>query len=743
MLSPAVRRPALVLSAAVGLLAAAAAPAQPLAAAPAASAAAQRIEITGGKASDSDQRRQSSAAKIVIGREEIERFGDSNTLEVLKRLPGITIPGPPGRGGAPRMRGMAGGYTQILIDGERMTPGLSLDAIPPEQIERIEILRAPTAETGARAIAGTINIVLREGYRRKQNDLNLSTQVEGGEISPSLAWTRNETLGAWIVNGSLSLYRSVQTNRNASHRVDSDIESGQPVLVRDGTFDGDHRRRGFHAGARLQWRDEQGTSLMLQPLLLGNEGRNIGRGTLTQPFGSEPIEFSASRSVTDSRFLLGRLNANLNQRIGGGWRLEWRAGVGRSRWASEMQRREFDAGGALLRTADERTEIRDRNATLSLKAVSLLGAGHQAVGGAELERHRRSEDKTILWDGVPQLTEFGEVLAASSRRWALYAQDEWSITPRWAVHAGLRVESIAIESDDAGTAQARNTSRVTTPLLHTVWKFDDNKRDQLRASLTRSYRAPNLNQLVARPSLSRVDPAPGPNTELSADSAGNPALKPEVALGVELALERYLADGGVLSVNLFQRRIEDLIRNVVSLQDVSWSPGQPRFVSRPTNIGDARTRGIELEAKFRLDQLVEAAPPTELRANASVFRSTVEAVPGPDNRLAEQPGGTLNLGADHRFRGTPLTLGGNVNHTPGYRTRLDVDRWIVQSEKTVLDAYALWTFSPELRLRLSLSNLSAPDSVTSTEVMSGTLLQDNRSANRSFVNTQLRLEIKL
>ena len=200
MCSPAVRRLALVPSAACLLLAAAAAVAQPAPVAAAASAPPQRIEITGGRAGDTEQRRQSGAAKIVIGREEIERFGDSNTLEVLKRLPGITIPGPPGRGGAPRMRGMGGGYTQILIDGERMTPGLSLEAIPPEQIERIEILRAPTAETGARAIAGTINIVLREGYRRRQNDLTLSTQVERGELSPSLAWTRNETLGDWILN---------------------------------------------------------------------------------------------------------------------------------------------------------------------------------------------------------------------------------------------------------------------------------------------------------------------------------------------------------------------------------------------------------------------------------------------------------------------------------------------------------------------------------------------------------------
>ena len=91
--------------------------------APAPPANSQRIEITGGRGSDTDQRRQSTAAKIVIGRDEIERYGDSNTLELLKRLPGVTVPGAPGRGGNPRMRGMGGGFTQILIDGERIAPG--------------------------------------------------------------------------------------------------------------------------------------------------------------------------------------------------------------------------------------------------------------------------------------------------------------------------------------------------------------------------------------------------------------------------------------------------------------------------------------------------------------------------------------------------------------------------------------------------------------------------------------------
>jgi iron complex outermembrane receptor protein len=109
----------------------------------------ESIEITGVK-SDADQRRESTAAKIVIGREEIERFGDSTLDEVLKRLPGVSIVGRARRGGSIVLRGLGHGYTQILINGERVPPGFSIDQLVPDQVERIEIYRAPTAETGAR-----------------------------------------------------------------------------------------------------------------------------------------------------------------------------------------------------------------------------------------------------------------------------------------------------------------------------------------------------------------------------------------------------------------------------------------------------------------------------------------------------------------------------------------------------------------------------------------------------------------
>ncbi|MFM7972194.1 MAG: TonB-dependent receptor plug domain-containing protein, partial [Betaproteobacteria bacterium] len=144
----------------------------------------QRVDVTSGRPSDQQERRNATASKIVIGRQELEQFGDSNTLEILRRLPGITMPGAPGRGGPPRMRGLGAGYTQILMDGERVPPGFSLENVAPDQIERNEILRAPTAETGARAIGGTINIVMREGYRRRLNDVRVGLGYERGQWQP-------------------------------------------------------------------------------------------------------------------------------------------------------------------------------------------------------------------------------------------------------------------------------------------------------------------------------------------------------------------------------------------------------------------------------------------------------------------------------------------------------------------------------------------------------------------------------
>ncbi len=253
--------------------------------------------------------------------------------------------------------------------------------------------------------------------------------------------------------------------------------------------------------------------------------------------------------------------------------------------------------------------------------------------------------------------------------------------------------------------------------------------------------------MIGRPNINSMFPGRGSNEEIHPDTVGNPALKPELASGLDLAFEHYMAAGGLLSVNLFYRHINDLMRRQTTLEVVSWAD-VPRWVARQQNVGDAVTQGLELEAKLRLSEVFVTAPKIDLRANASVFYSRVQGVPGPDNRLDQQPDGVLNLGAEYKLTGLPLTLGGNLNFTPGYNTQLSSDQTLQQGAKSVFDAYGVWTFTPALQLRLSLSNLTARDYWSGTRLVSSNFLgqsiaQSSQTRAPSFVNVQLRLEMKL
>lgn len=670
----------------------------------------ERVEIIGTRNNDQAERRQSTAAKIVIGREEIDRFGDSTLGEVLKRLPGITLQGPPGRGGAIRMRGLGSGYTQILIDGERLPPGFSIDTLTPEQIERIEILRAPTAETGARAIAGTINIITREGFKKRLNDLRLGTGLENGHLQPGLSWTRNDSVDDLIYNLSLSVFRSDRLSETSTVR-----EEAGGTVQREAT-ESREKRAGVHATGRLQWRGEKGSSLVLSPFLLYTEHDNEGTTVLTQDVGTPP--YDRNFITTTGHYANARLNAQWNQMLESLGRLELRGGLGQGRWSGRTQR------SATM--FDDVNSSRGTTVTLSSKLVTLAANDHSIVTGAELEHHRGDEAHTEVSEG--------DQFSATTLRTAVYGQDEWNPTPNWAVHAGLRWEGIRTRSRAslAGTSldDSANRTSVWTPLLHTMWKPDARSRDQVRLSLTRSYKAPTVQNLIGRPRT--VDD----NSPTRPDRAGNPNLKPELATGLDLAIERYLPAGGVLSANVFHREIEGYMRSVTSLEG-------GRYVSRMQNMGKARTQGIELEAKFRLSDAIAEAPPVELRLNGSVFQSRVKDVPGPDNRLDQQPRGIVNIGADHRFRGTPVSLGGNVSWQPGYTTRISESQWIVQDSKRVVDAFVLYTLRPGMQLRLSGSNLAARDYVTGSRFDNGAIRETSETDTQSYINWQLRLEMKL
>jgi len=687
-----------------------------------------QVEVRGNRNNDSEMRRESSVAKIVVGREEIQKQGDANLGEVLKRLPGVTVQGAPGRGGAIRMRGLGGGFTQILLDGERLPPGFSVDTLLPEQVERIEILRAPTAETGARAIAGTINIVLREGQRAVPDDLKITRSLENGHESTLINWVHN--LNIRPMTGTLTVSLTDQYRPDESSSVITSNVLGDSTRLSESLG----RRQAVHANARLQWRGEQGKTLTLTPFVVYSDFASNGLIQANR-LDSGGLVSESAQTLNQSRFAMARLNGQWTQRLSADDRLEVRFGAGQSEFDMRLDQTltTSSASPPLLRNTSQFQNFVDRSGSLSSKWTRAMDNGHQVVSGLELEGVRRVEEaRGVLDDSAGDLT-------ARTLRWAAYAQDEFKINRHWSAHTGLRYETITTESSDTSGLKS-NTGAVWTPLLHALWKPDPAKRDQVRMSLTRSYRTPTLHNLMARPVSSGEDIS----RPTRPDRIGNPDLRPELATGIDVAYERYLAGGGVLSANVFRREITDLIRYTVSQQvGPYWAPTETRWVSSPINLGDASTQGLELEAKFRLNQAFADALPIDIRSNVSFFSSNVKQVPGPNNRLDQQPDMTANLGADYRIRRIPLTLGGNLNWNPDYDTRRTEQQFFYQGVKRVVDVYGLWRISPASAVRLTVSNFQPRDYITASTFDNGSYRESSRTTDRNWRNIQLRLEMKI
>jgi iron complex outermembrane receptor protein len=633
------------------------------------------------------------------------------------------------------LRGLGSGYTLILINGDPAPPGFALDQLSPAQIERIEVTKGPTADQSAQAIAGAINIILKDAPRVSQRDLRLSANYAVAQPTVNANYTYGEKIGATSLSLPLSYFEWRNENRFTNQRFMPGTNQLPALSVQDGTqqFWG----HGVNLGPRANWKISDAQTLSLQSFLQKGYWNN------QTDYRSNQI-LSGLPSLDDNGEQHGtwqNLNANAHwvNRFADDQRIELKLGAQQSKGTFFTQTTR--AGLPQLHT-DGDNQI--NTLTQSGKYIRLLGDVHSLTAGWDLEWRRREETRRVSELGVAQLPEFdGQPFAARISRQAFFVQDEWELSPQWSTYAGLRSEQITTES--TGTAAAvRNTSRVVTPLWHLNYKLDAKGRDVIRASITRSYKAPEVNSLLARPAVNALfTDLSQSNTELSPDRIGNPALAPELATGLDIAYEKYLTGGGMFSIGVFHRRISALMRNVTSLETVDWASA-PRWVTRPTNFSKAQTTGFELELKGRAGELApdwfDPKLALNLRGAVSFFRSQVDALPGPNDRLDGQQPWSGNLGFDYRFADWPLTTGASLNFTPGYATRQTISQTLDQSRTRDIDLFAQWAFSRSLSLRLSAANFSPFDTQSRTELSSG---YGSTTMRRSLPRYGATLEMKL
>ncbi|MFC5384712.1 TonB-dependent receptor domain-containing protein [Aquamicrobium segne] len=113
---------------------------------------------------------RTTSSVTVIAREEIERSAAADLASLLKNHTGVSVSlnGGMGAAGGASLRGTTESQTLVLVNGVRVAAATSASAalfnIPLESIERVEIAKgAHSAQYGADAIGGIINIITRQG----------------------------------------------------------------------------------------------------------------------------------------------------------------------------------------------------------------------------------------------------------------------------------------------------------------------------------------------------------------------------------------------------------------------------------------------------------------------------------------------------------------------------------------------------------------------------------------------------
>lgn len=691
----------------------------------------QRVEIVA-KQGSTELRRAASVAKQIYGREELDRYGDTNTLDVLRRLPGVNVDS-----GGPRMRGLGAGYTQILINGDPAPQGFNLDQLSPSQIERIEVIKAATADQSTQAIAGTINVILKETSRRALSSLRVGVSNGHDRPTGNLNYSISESRGPFNLSLPVSVF---EWNRQVRNLVDRKMAGtdGQPALSEQlGT--NTSWGWGYNVAPRFNYKISDEQTLSLATFF------QKGYWNYSTDYANRAV---SGKPVFDDNAIQGgfwenrRGNLTWIHRFSEDQRIEIKAGVQQFRGGFELNN--LRSNVTQLKTNGNN---RDDAITQAGKYSQLLGDQHTLTAGWDLETRERQERRTTTdGAGLALLSAFeGQAFEAKMNRQAFYIQDEWEISPKWQLYLGLRNERIVSESTNT-TSPLVNVSSVTSPLAHVTYKFDPKSKDMVRASLTRSYKAPGLNTMLARPVINGAYTNTNvSNTYLSPDRIGNPGLAPELATGLDIAYENYLSNDGIFSMGLFHRNLTNVVRNLTVLRQVSWA-NAPRWITQPQNFSDAVTQGVEFELRGRasdlLPQLLSDAKGLNIRTSVNFYRSSIDALMGPNNRLDGQQPWSANLGFDQRINSLRMTVGGNLSLTPGYDTRQTTEQVLKRSITRGIDVFAMMPISPTMSFRAAASagvqQFGPPNGITLTQLSNGDYVRTDR-----YAKPQLNLSLDM
>ena len=560
-------------------------------------------------------RTETVAPTLSYGLEYFQRFEPLTAGDAMKRVPSVAFLSDVLESDGARLRGLDPGYTQILINGERV-PGAGLDRsffvdrIPAELIERIEVVRSASANRSGDAVAGALNLVLRDAQTLDGGYLRAGAiRLDDGRVRETLGgvWSGQVGPGRLLVGASLQGRRNPKLK--TSWRYDEPGAALNDIELQTDTRNGTDYS--FNAAYEVE---VAGGELELTGLFVRTDRREdedsreyrAGRVQL-----SDLLTFNDNNvDITTDNWSLG---AKFTREMLGG-KTKFKLGYS----VFDDKQDEIEEEYEYLRDAnpypdDDRFTGDLEFRRLKDKEISFSVSHERELGFADLEFGLQVVDKTrdtnIVTDRnrvtipnppAPRPTlpgVYGPFLPVPG---GVNKIDETRIDPylmlsggegalKW--EAGLRYETTKSKIVDA-TAPAANRSvekdyQFLLPSAHLRYSLTQD--DRINASVARTVRRPGFGQLSPALLLAEY----GDN-----DFVGNPDLKPETAWGLDVGYERRLGRRGVAGVNVFYRKVSDLIE--VANTGAVGSEGAGTFVLTARNAGEGSVWGVEFDVSTPL-----------------------------------------------------------------------------------------------------------------------------------------------
>lgn len=502
--------------------------------------------------------KEAPASISVITREELDKKPYTSLHDVVRDLEGVSVVGGSANETDILIRGMPGEYTLILVDGKRQgtretmnrgTAGVQANLIPPlDAIERIEVVRGPMSSLyGADAIGGVINIITRRMPQK------WSGSVSAGAVIQEHGDMGNTSLASFWLGGPIKTDTvGIQLYGKYRDRKEDDI------FYAANATSGNFGSKDEALAAKLTLKPSANHEFVLEA---GTE-----RFSYTTTPGLSIAAPAAATTVLRTRhdrdnvalthhgrWGFGQSTVALYREVGK--QTQWRP-AGQNPVVPELTNTVLDG----LLAVPLGNSLAKFGLQLSRNELTGIAAQDAAPGG-----YGANTDKVKL------------------DAWALFVEDEWFVTDKFTLTAGLRVD------DD------ERYGKHWTPRLYGVYQLDP--KWTLRGGVAKGFRAPTIRQSTTGYCMTTG----GAGGAVPGTLCGDQGLKPEESVSSEIGL-RFDEAGTNVSVTLFNNDFKNKVASYDTGVRDPRSAGRNIYVY--DNIDQVTLRGVEVGGGTRLSRSV-------------------------------------------------------------------------------------------------------------------------------------------